>query len=452
METFYLVFRVVPNPENPSVEQVEGAFASCWVRAEDRAAAINLASFKVRQQQWEIAGVEEAPIIVTEKDYSDKDLGLQRYEAAQVRGISIFFSAWSKDGKSSHGLVELKGANDFVLSDYLSQIRTLKRKGRCLHFDAGDRCAEFIDAHSIQKRGALSLIAENGEVYVPSKKFTDTKRAMGGVGFAKQSVNTVSTFRGFCGRHDNELFKPIDSSHFIPTPEQIALYAYRSLCREIFFKENSVSLFTELSENNRQNKANIAIFNAMLKGSTFALQNLNAHKKKYDLLLNSKSFSEMKSVLFHSPRPTSAVFSGVLYPDYDFMGNQLQDLSNQTQDRDLISFSFAPMFQGWAFLFAWHSDSSETCVPLMRSLATVVHANDSMGDSLFRFVVSNCENLALNPSWWESLPEKKRRDVGAAANHATNIFAPVRGDYLVRGLEDVAGWQFDYVISDFESN
>lgn len=88
----------------------------------------------------------------------------------------------------------------------------------------------------------------------------------------------------------------------------------------------------------------------------------------------------------------------------------------------------------------------------MRSLATVVHQNDSIGDNLFRFVVSNCENLALNPGWWESLPEKQRNDVAAAANHATNVFAPIRGDHLVRGLEDIAGWQFDYVISDFDSN
>jgi hypothetical protein len=450
MDTFYLVFRVVPIPENPSAKEVEGAFASCWVLADDPAAALILASFKVRQQEWEIVSVEEAPIKVTKTDYFDTEHDLERYKTAQTQGMSLVFAAWAKDGKSSYGPVRLKDANDFVLSDYLSQIKTLKRKGRCLHFDAGRRCAALIDAHSIQKNGALSLIAENGEVYVPSKNFGDTKRSMGGVAFAKQGVGAVSTFRGFCGKHDNELFRPIDDFRLCPTSEQIALYAYRSLCREIFFKENSVLLFKELSEKDHQNKANIGVFDAMYKGSALAFQNLNVHKKKYEFLLGSGSFKALKSALFHSSQPPSVVFSGVLYPEYDFMANQLQDLSDRSKNVDLISFCFAPMSQGWACLFAWHEDSSKSCVPLMRSLATVTHGNESLGDCLFRFVVSNCENLAMNPSRWKSLTEKQRDEVAASASNATNVFSPVRADYLTRGVENITDWKFDYVTSDFE--
>jgi hypothetical protein len=137
MNTFYLVLGVVPRPENPHANKVEGALASCWVCDDDPAAALTMASFKVRQQLWEIVNVEDPPIKVTDEDYLHKKIGLERYKLAQVQGISMVFAAWPKDGKSSCGPIELKNADDFIRSEYLSEIGALKRKGRCLHFDAG---------------------------------------------------------------------------------------------------------------------------------------------------------------------------------------------------------------------------------------------------------------------------------------------------------------------------
>ena len=90
------------------------------------------------------------------------------------------------------------------------------------------------------------------------------------------------------------------------------------------------------------------------------------------------------------------------------------------------------------------------CVPLMRSLATKVHDDGGLGDLLFRFVISNCENLAMSPAWWESLSENHRAEVAKSANHMANVFSPPRSDYLVTGLPNIAQWEFDYVIPGFE--
>lgn len=450
MNTFYLVLRVVPTPDNQYANQVAGAFASCWVCHDDPVSAVTAASFKVRQQEWEIINLEESPNSVTEDDYMDKEIALERYRAAQGQGMSIAFAAWSKDGKTSFGPIELENPNDFVLSEYLSEIQTLKRKGRCLHFDAGVRCTESIDAHSIQKGAVLSLVAQNGKIYAPSKNFGDTKRSKGRITFTEQGVNRVSTFRGFCGKHDNELFEPIDNAPLAPTPEQVALYAYRSLCREVFVKENAVALFRDNPKNPPRNKANQDVFDAMAKGSQFALKNLYAQKEKFDLLFRSSCFDSVRSVLFHSLQQPSVVFSGLLYPDFDFLGNQLQDLSDHNGELDLITFSFAPMSQGWALLFAWHCDSSQSCVPLIRSLATRVYDDDGLGDLLFRFVISNCENLAISPTWWESLTEDQRGEITNSANHMADVFSLPRSDYLTKGLEAIAEWEFDYVLPGFE--
>ena len=448
---FYLVFRVLPTSQNEYTNEVEGALASCWVCADDAASATTLAAFKVRQLQWQIERLEEPPIVVADDLYTENEFGLERYQSAQEQGISIAFAAWSRDGKTSDGPIHLRSSNDFDLSDYLSQIASLKRKGRCLHYGAGIRCNALIDAHSIQRSAALSPIAQKGHVYVVSKKFSDTKRNKGSVAIAKQGINKVSTFRGFCGKHDTELFQPIDTVPLAPNPEQVTLYAYRSLCRELFVKENTVTLFEECLRGQKTNDANQLIFDAMLKGSRSALKNLTAHKSRYDAVLKSKSFSDIKSCLFHSADAPTVVFSGCLYPDYDFFGNQLQDLTDSPVELDLITFSFAPMAQGWAFLLAWLDGSSQSCVPFVKSLTVRAYEDASLEDLLFRFVVSNCENLALSPTWWDSLSEEDRTEIARSANYMANPFSRLQRDYLALGLKN-SGWRFDKQISHFQLN
>jgi hypothetical protein len=448
MSTYFLVLRVIPTPLNEHRNEVEGALASCWVCTEDLISATNMAAFKVTQLHWQVVGIEDPPRVVTENDCGQNEGDLERYATAQGQGISITFEAWSKDGTTYRGPIGSKKSKDFDLGDYLSQMAELKRRGRCLHFDAGTRCTEPIDAHSIQKSGVLSLIAQSGHVYIPSRNLNDTRRSFGGVTFAKQGINAVSTFRGFCGKHDNELFEPIDNHALEPTPQQITLYAYRSLCREVFVKENAVTLFRSLTRLSKRNPANAAIFNSVLKGANIALEHLLRQKSKHEALLKSNSFDSMKSVLFHSHQKPFIVFSGLLFPDYDFLGNPLQDLSDHRLERHLVAFSFAPMSDGWGFLVAWHEDNSETCIPLVKSLATQISDGGNLGDFLFRFVVSSSENLAMSPTWWESLSESQRADIEQAASYGIKIFSPLRNDYLTYGLQS-SEWEFDRVIENF---
>lgn len=259
----------------------------------------------------------------------------------------------------------------------------------------------------------------------------------------------MSTFRGFCGKHDKQIFAPIDDFLLAPTLEQITLYAYRSLCREVFVKENAVTLFQELTKRLSGNEANRAVVNSTLQGSTLALKNLLRHKTNYELLLKSKCFATMKSVLFHSCQKPSVVFSGLLFPDYDFLGTVLQDLTDQSLERNLITFSFAPMSDGWAFLLAWHEDSSKTCVPLVRSLATQVSDGGNLGDFLFRFVLASCENLAMSPTWWEARSKTQRAEIEHLAAYGIKLSSRLRNNYLTQGVEGCSEWEFDRVIDDF---
>jgi len=108
------------------------------------------------------------------------------------------------------------------------------------------------------------------------------------------------------------------------------------------------------------------------------------------------------------------------------------------------------MDDGWGFLFAWHSDCWRACRALMRSLEAVINGGGNIGDHLFRLVISNCENMAIRPQWWESLTEQQRNEIAATATCQTDVFSRTRADYLARGLENVCEWQFQRVVSDME--
>lgn len=450
MKTYFLSLQVVPNAKSPYSNDIAGALASYWILADSAEAALARSRFMVRKSEWDVVAIDMAPTVATRNDFRGKDIGLQQYDLAQGRGVASVYAAWSKDGKSSYGPITMERTDAFDLESYQSEIQQKMRKGRCLHYDAGVRCSRIIDAHSIQKNGALSLIADAGNVYAISRNFTDVKKSRGGVCFTRQGIGMVSTFRGFCERHDTEVFAPIDTRPLQPTTQQVLLYAYRSLCREVFVKEGAFQSLEQQAQHNAANTGIHTLLSDMRQGTEIGLKNLRLQKQLYDESLSTETYSDVKYVVFHSAQMPTIVFSGLIYPHFDFLGRQLQDLGNKSQTLDLITFSFAPMSAGWGIVFAWHVRSGKTCLEFMKSLATRIAHDRNPGDHLFRLVVSNCENLAIAPQWWESLSQPSRSAVEKAASEMADVFSPIRSDYIASGLEGISGWQFDEVVSDME--
>lgn len=182
----------------------------------------------------------------------------------------------------------------------------------------------------------------------------------------------------------------------------------------------------------------------------FGVRNLERHKLAYDRTLQSRSFHDVRYVVFLSDEKPTIVFSGLIYPDFDFMGRQLQDLGNHQNQLELITFCSAPMINGWGYLFSWHNTSSSICTEYMRSLATMMHQGHNVSDFLFRMVILKCENCALSPEWWESLSAKQREEITAASASNIHPFSPMKNTHLSQGLEGVSGWHFDSVISNMD--
>jgi hypothetical protein len=451
MKIFFLEFKVTPTNVNEHFDLVEGALASCWIKDNSPQSSYAKAEFYISKEDWDIVKIESLPIEVLEEHFLERDLGKEQFCKAQKEGIAIIYSVWANDKKTTAGPIPVKSSYKFPLSDYIKTQKQLSNKGRCLHYESGIRCNEIIKAHSIQKNRSLSAIANKGHVYRISAHIGSLKRNKGRLTYKKCGINKVSTFLGFCKSHDNELFEPIDNYPLIPTDQQVLLYAYRSLCRELFIKENALELVNNQLENGINQKAIHKLLLGYKQGVSFGLDNLKRHKEDFDTSLSENSYFNIRYVIFISKQKPTIAFSGLFYPDFDFMGRMLQDLGDHTSELQLLSFCSAPIDNGWAFLFAWHEASSNVCVEFMKSLATMIHDDiNSLRDYLFRLAMTNCENLAISPKWWENLTEDIKETITDRATLMADIFTITDQSYLTKGLEGISNWKFENVISNMD--
>ena len=281
------------------------------------------------------------------------------------------------------------------IGEFLRESKSQNKRGRCLHYAGGNRCNEIVSAHSIQNSGQLSLIAEDGHVYRLSTDIETLRKSGGLLQLKKIGVNKASTFLGFCKAHDNALFRPIDNFPLEPSKMQIALYAYRCLCREYFVKENAVRVMAKMKSHPALSDDQRQLLESIGLGNKIGFSGLAYHKFQYDQALTSLDYDCFEYVCFTSTSLCNVQLSGLLYPDFDFNGSFLQDLRERHAPLNLITFFTAPMEDGWAFCFAWHTSSNKTCVPFIQSLAQQVFSGMNPADALLNFSLSCCENHAI---------------------------------------------------------
>jgi hypothetical protein len=446
LRTFYLKFDVEPLDTNDQHDLVRIATAYCWIIAKSADDAHRKAVFHIKKDEWRIVDNISHAEEVSREDFADRDIGLKAYDNAQRDGNAIVYAAVARDGKTEMGPIELKTKMSIDISSFLEERKRNRLRGRCFHYTAGDNCSNYSMAHSIQKGKLLSEIARDGHVFGLSHYFGTKKKNRGRLSYKRIGINEISTFRGFCNKHDKELFRPIDDHALIPTNEQAILYGYRSLCRELFVKENAMNLVvSELEEVELPAVRNMLI--GMAKGTYIGLRELQTHKNYFDETLNKSQFEDVRYVLFKTTNKPNIVFSGIIYPDYDFLGNQLQDLGDPNSRLGLITYCSAWIEHGWGFLFAWHSTSSTVCESFIDSLKKAAKQKGNYQDYLFKLAVG-CGNHAISPEWWEGLPNESKNAMIERISDIVDVLADVESSYLSMGLEGISDWKFNEVVSN----
>ena len=310
----------------------------------------------------------------------------------------------------------------------------------CLWGDDGnDECSnKIIAAHSIQRGKILSSIAESGCVYYLGLEPSDDMAGLEPI-FKKEGIKKFSTFSGFCGEHDKKIFQPIEDKPFDGANEQINIYAYRAITKELHANLESCkliknSLGDKLEENDFPPHFQ-ATLPAILEGAIvvpdfikeamiegYKNERLRIRLKSVELNISELRLlsNHLKSVIqkkceseiehkyyqFSSEYPIACCSNFIPYFDHD--GNQILDQKviarlahseiQAIADSKSVSLNIFPENECTHVLFSFSKNNVEFKSAIEKLFDSDI---DSIKIGLSNMIFNHVENIALNPTYVE---------------------------------------------------
>ncbi len=270
--------------------------------------------------------------------------------------------------------------------DRLEMIQSAKRilnSERCVYAGYGSCDGSVIAAHTVSKCLGLKEMAEKGQVYACDLKphHKPQKRD-----FVKTGINQVSTFHFACSKHDNDLFKLIESGKLEINEDTVQLFFLRSMAQEIYEGENQQHFIKLLPM--MQNERTIM--------GVAAKESDNRHyferAKTEDLTL--------KYCCLNYADPLPFLATTAHSPFLSISGEQLFESSNIEAVAPVIVINaFNYKGQG-RILFSWPEECSSACDTFMQDLLVL----SSVTDVILSFLFVETQNLILKVSFYEQLP------------------------------------------------
>lgn len=154
--------------------------------------------------------------------------------------------------------------------------------------DENECSGKIIEAHSIQNNRFLKKIAQNGDIYYLKIGVADDDKLM--FEFEKKGRKSFSTFRGFCKKHDKELFQPIEDREYTETDEQNFLFAFRAFAREMHAKKESVLYFKNMSSLDNLNMSSFLGIIDILTKEELTLKLFTEELKIFKMAIKEKKY------------------------------------------------------------------------------------------------------------------------------------------------------------------
>lgn len=295
--------------------------------------------------------------------------------------------------------------------ELLKSLKKIDSRKECLHPNASkENCNHFINAHTIQKEGALRNISQQGKVvcldFNVMQLLNDGKPK-----FKKIGISNASTLNIFCDNHDTELFQPIEDEHFESTKHQIFLYSYRAISREIRGKKSHLE-FIPFKKREVQKNKNLF---QKLKHTKFLTQeeelvkagynDFKNIKSRYDKILSNNDFNEINYYLVQFENKIPIVSCGATSPEMDFHGTDIRSIKYTYEIPEIYSFNLECTKNHGFALFSWLGNQQH-CTKLLQSFDSL--SNNEKEHALFRYLLEYFENIFLNPDWFDRLEDEEK--------------------------------------------
>ena len=297
-----------------------------------------------------------------------------------------------------------------VLRSKIDKEKTLKE---CFIDGCGKKA---INAHSIQKSGALSLLESNcnGNNCIYSFRETELNQKKENT-FKPTGKKSASTFWGFCNDHDTDIFQEIENN-----PNRIDLnklkhkflLCFRAFAISYHRRKEDVHLFSKAEKNNDL-KTHIKEygdlddkgFEEYLKGSKLAVSDMNPQKNLLIESLKNKDYDCLH--YFHYTVEYQIKFTSTMLtsPPYLFSGKEINiSMDHNYEYSDIIS-TFIPLKNKSLVVLASFKDRPDG-IKYLNELSTFEKSKKEI--ALSWHALTDCENVFLSPHWYNSLSKENQ--------------------------------------------
>lgn len=340
---------------------------------------------------------------------------------------------WCDSGKKykkCHRDRELAASVPFeALAGVLRKESTHKR---CLHpRTAIDACNKIVSAHTIQRSSVLGRLVDRTN-HVRSFYRPELDETKGGLRLHRIGWREASTFTGFCSKHDNLVFKPLEKSAFTGSPEQCFLIGYRALCHEIYQKTGLLKadpILRSLVDRGVPPEVQREIqemWTALEAGTRSGLEDFEKLKGVMDEQLLSGMYSGWSRAVVNFRGELCVASTGAVSPNRDFENQQLQVLHDREAEMQELPFGIVATPEGGAAVFLWKSGQA---APEAFVDSLLRKGNERLPSLIVQFMFAYIENTYFSDEWWWSMPQIHRDHLESLAAISNAYYADFNYSY-----------------------
>jgi hypothetical protein len=296
-------------------------------------------------------------------------------------------------------------------------MRSAWQHRQCLHpLAAPGVCDKIISAHTLQRSRALEQITDSSNhvrTFYPVTPDADGRLRVHHVGWRE-----ASTFTGFCARHDNLTFGPLETVTFSGDAEQCFLIGYRALCHEIHQKTCSLKAQPAVRamvdrglpvEFQREIQDNWSVLGA---GTRAGLADFEALKAHMDGQLLAKAYPGWSRMIVHFLGDLCLLSTGAVSPNRDLSGKQLQVWHDTSVKQETLLCGVVSTPQGGAVVLTWLARQRAQRL-FVESMLKEGGASSTEPSGPVCFCLYR--KSYFSGRWWESLSEDERNHLTALA-------------------------------------
>ncbi len=289
---------------------------------------------------------------------------------------------------------------DIEYRKVVSKFKKDSKIKECFHYEKESCSNQIISAHSIQRSGVLSLIEDYDEENFSVYSFLHRKIDQNGnyIGFEPLGKKVASTFSGFCGHHDTEVFKNIENEPVnLDDDEHCFLLSYRAFAKDYHAKKETLQGF---KANEFYQQINLAIeTDGLVSGSELGLRDAENTKNRMNQILERKSFDELDYFTYQLDYMIPLALAASFTPDYSYKNKLLNKSVDTNEIYEFVNFVIQPNAQGETqILFS--------CLPEHEKSITYINELSELSDiklkkAISSIAIGHVENTFFSPKMWK---------------------------------------------------